>query len=55
MLTLDDFFTWSRFCGCFESVRDLIKQFGIISALVAVVAAVTSQQELPGAFCHVWS
>ena len=43
MLVFDDFFVWRRFFGCFE------RQFGIISAL----AAVTSQQGLPGAFCDI--
>ena len=54
MLIFNDFFAWRGFFCCFESIKDLVRQFGIISALAAVVAAVTSQQELPGAFCHVW-
>ena len=35
--------------GCLESIRDLLKQFEIISALAAVVSAVISLLEPPGA------
>ena len=38
------------FFGSFESIKDLLKQFEIISALVAVAAAVISLLELSGAF-----
>ena len=38
------------FFGCFESIKNLLKQFEIIFALIAIAAAVISLLELPGAF-----
>ena len=42
MFIFDVFFPWRRFFGCIESIRDSLKQFEIISALAAIVAAVIS-------------
>ena len=50
MLISDHFPMEEILFGCFESIKDLPKQFELISALVTVVAAVISMLELRGAF-----
>ena len=52
MLIFDHFPMEEILFGCFESIKDLPKQFELISALVTVVAAVISLLELRGAFVN---